>query len=90
MNLLFSCFYCGRQVTTFSQYSSPQFEVEPVEVISADGKSALYPDLSLRTFEVDMAYINRIIGTSLGAKEVCHIINVIVYLSSEILTHCCL
>ncbi|XP_024360082.1 phenylalanine--tRNA ligase beta subunit, cytoplasmic [Physcomitrium patens] len=62
-------------VTTFSQYSSPQFEVEPVEVISADGKSALYPDLSLRTFEVDMAYINRIIGTSLGAKEVANLLN---------------
>lgn len=54
----------------FSQYSSPQFEVEPVEVVTADGKSILYPDLSLRTFEVDMAYINRTIGTSLTAKEV--------------------
>lgn len=54
----------------FSQYSSPQFEVEPVEVVSADGKSTRYPDLSLRTFEVDMAYVNRTIGTSLEAKEV--------------------
>lgn len=54
----------------FSQCSSPQFEVEPVEVVTADGKSKLYPDLSLRTFEVDMAYINRTIGTSLTAKEV--------------------
>lgn len=54
----------------FSQYSSRQFEVEPVEVVTADGKSNIYPDLSLRTFEVDMAYINRTIGTSLTAKEV--------------------
>lgn len=59
------------QVTMFSQYSNPQFEVEPVEVISPDGKSAIYPDLSLRTFEVDMAYINGTIGTSLQAQEVC-------------------
>lgn len=62
-------------VTMFSQYSSPQFEVEPVEVVTADGKSILYPDLSLRTFEVDMAYINRTIGTSLTAKEVAKLLN---------------
>lgn len=54
----------------FSQYSNPRFEVEPVEVVTADAKSTLYPDLKLRTFEVDMAYINRTIGTSLSAKEV--------------------
>lgn len=59
-----------RKVTMFSQYSSPRFEVEPVEVVTADAKSTLYPDLSLRTFEVDMAYINRRIGTSLAGKEV--------------------
>jgi len=62
-------------VTMFSQYSNPQFEVEPVEVISPDGKSAIYPDLSLRTFEVDMAYINGTIGTSLQAQEVAKLLN---------------
>lgn len=70
----------GMQVTMFSQYSNPQFEVEPVEVISPDGKSAIYPDLSLRTFEVDMAYINGTIGTSLQAQEVC-ILNLEIYSS---------
>lgn len=62
-------------VTMFSQYSSPRFEVEPVEVVTADAKSTLYPDLSLRTFEVDMAYINRRIGTSLAGKEVAKLLN---------------
>ena len=54
----------------FSQYSSPRFEVEPVEVVTADSKSTRYPDLSLRSFEVDVSYINRTIGTSLSSKEV--------------------
>ena len=67
----------GMQVTMFSQYSNPQFDVE---VISPDGKSAIYPDLSLRTFEVDMAYINGTIGTSLQAQEVC-ILNLEIYSS---------
>ncbi|KAG0569879.1 hypothetical protein KC19_6G122900 [Ceratodon purpureus] len=62
-------------VTMFSQYSSPRFEVEPVEVVTADARSTLYPDLSLRTFEVDMAYVNRTIGTSLSAKEVAKLLN---------------
>ena len=75
----------------FSQYSSPQFEVEPV-VVTADGNPKLYPDLSLRTFEVDMAYVNRTIGTSLTAKEVRksnHRVDITQYLASESLSHYC-
>lgn len=73
----------------FSQYSNPQFEVEPVEVTSPDGKSTIYPDLSLRTFEVDMAYINGTIGTSLQAKEVCLLNQKLtaVYISSKMLAY---
>lgn len=64
--------------------------MEFVEVILVDGKFVLYLDFLFCIFEVDMVYINRIIGILLGVKEVCYIINVIVYLSFEILIYCCL
>lgn len=53
----------------FSQYCDQKFEVEPVEVIT-DGKSNVYPDLSCRTFEVDVSYINETIGVQLKPMEV--------------------
>lgn len=58
----------------FSQYSSPKFEVEPVEVVLPTGKCVLYPDLSIRKFDVDMSYINGTIGTALQAQEVCNLL----------------
>ncbi|BBN19081.1 phenylalanyl-tRNA synthetase beta chain [Marchantia polymorpha subsp. ruderalis] len=56
-------------VTMFSQYCDQKFEVEPVEVIT-DGKSNVYPDLSCRTFEVDVSYINETIGVQLKPMEI--------------------
>ncbi|KAH9553652.1 hypothetical protein CY35_08G023200 [Sphagnum magellanicum] len=62
-------------VTMFSQYSTPQFEVEPVEVVSPDGRSNLYPDLSVRSLEVDVSSINGLIGVSLQAQEMAELLN---------------
>ncbi|KAH8953309.1 hypothetical protein BDL97_08G018100 [Sphagnum fallax] len=62
-------------VTMFSQYSTPQFEVEPVEVVSPDGRSNLYPDLSVRSLEVDVSSINGLIGVSLQALEMAELLN---------------
>ncbi|CAM6034359.1 unnamed protein product [Sphagnum compactum] len=62
-------------VTMFSQYSTPQFEVEPVEVVSPDGTSNLYPDLSVRSLEVDVSAINGVIGVSLQAQEMAELLN---------------
>lgn len=62
-------------VTMFSQYSTPQFEVEPVEVVSPDGMSNLYPDLSVRSLEVDVSSINGLIGVSLQAQEMAELLN---------------
>jgi len=62
-------------VTMFSQYSTPQFEVEPVEVVSPDGMSNLYPDLSVRSLEVDVSSINGLIGVSLQALEMAELLN---------------
>lgn len=54
----------------FSAYCERKYEVEPVEVIYADGKSYVYPDLSVFSMEVPVSYINGTIGISLGAEEV--------------------
>lgn len=54
----------------FSQYSANKFEVEPVEVVSFDGKRALYPCLDSHSLDVDLDYITRGIGVSLEAKKV--------------------
>lgn len=59
-------------MTAFSSYCERKFEIEPVEVIYPDGKSYVYPDLSVYNMDVSLSYINRKIGLSLGADEVCH------------------
>lgn len=44
--------------------------MEPVEVVYADGRSYVYPDLSAYNMEVSLSYINHTIGVSLEAEEV--------------------
>lgn len=58
------------QVTTFSAYCERKFEVEPVEVISFDGNSSVYPDLSEYNMEVPLSYITGSIGVPLEVDEV--------------------
>ncbi|KAK9926203.1 hypothetical protein M0R45_023445 [Rubus argutus] len=62
-------------VTAFSSYCERKFEIEPVEVIYPDGKSHVYPDLSVYNMDVSLSYINRKIGLSLGADEVIGLLN---------------
>ncbi|XP_031401908.1 phenylalanine--tRNA ligase beta subunit, cytoplasmic [Punica granatum] len=57
-------------VTAFSTYCERKFEVEPVEVIYADGKSYICPDLSIYRMDVPVSYITDSIGVSLEAEEV--------------------
>ncbi|OMO66956.1 hypothetical protein COLO4_30269 [Corchorus olitorius] len=56
-------------ITTFSAYCERKFEVEPVEVIDADGKSSIYPDLSEYKMEVPLSYITGTIGVPLEVDE---------------------
>jgi len=58
------------QVTIFSAYCQRKFEVEPVEVIYSDGRSFIYPDLSVYNMEVPLSYITGSIGVSLEAEKV--------------------
>ncbi|XP_022735813.1 phenylalanine--tRNA ligase beta subunit, cytoplasmic-like [Durio zibethinus] len=49
-----------------------KFEVEPVEVISSDGNSSVYPDLSEYNMEVPLSYITGSIGVPLEVDELIH------------------
>uniref|UniRef100_A0A2P2MTP3 phenylalanine--tRNA ligase n=1 Tax=Rhizophora mucronata TaxID=61149 RepID=A0A2P2MTP3_RHIMU len=62
-------------VTTFSVYCKRKFEVEPVEVTYPDGKSYVYPDLSVYDMEVPLSYITGSIGVSWEAEEVTSLLN---------------
>ncbi|KAI9127116.1 hypothetical protein K1719_001675 [Acacia pycnantha] len=62
-------------VTAFSEYCEKKFVIEPVEVISSDGKSCIYPDLSVYNMEVSLSYINGLIGVSLEMGEVTGLLN---------------
>ncbi|XP_073005660.1 phenylalanine--tRNA ligase beta subunit, cytoplasmic [Typha latifolia] len=62
-------------VTMFSQYCERKFEVEPVEVIYSDGKSSIYPDLSVTKMEVLLSDIIGPIGVSLEETKVIPLLN---------------
>ncbi|KAK7845266.1 phenylalanine--trna ligase beta subunit [Quercus suber] len=63
------------QVTMFSEYCERKFEIEPVEVVYSDGKSYIYPDLSVYNMEVSLSYITGAIGVPLKADEVTGLLN---------------
>ncbi|KAJ7978803.1 phenylalanine--tRNA ligase beta subunit, cytoplasmic [Quillaja saponaria] len=62
-------------VTMFSEYCKNKFIIEPVEVISSDGSSSIYPDLSVYDMEVSLSFITGAIGISLEADEVTDLLN---------------
>ncbi|XP_057416186.1 phenylalanine--tRNA ligase beta subunit, cytoplasmic [Lotus japonicus] len=62
-------------VTAFSEFCENKFVIEPVEVINSEGKSEIYPDLSVYNMEVSLSYINGLIGVSLEAEEVTKFLN---------------
>ncbi|KAJ3137068.1 hypothetical protein HDU90_002239 [Geranomyces variabilis] len=61
-------------VTMFSQYCAKPFTVEPVEVVNADGTTVVYPDLSPRTLESNIDYINQRIGVKLDATNIVNLL----------------
>ncbi|XP_038708255.1 phenylalanine--tRNA ligase beta subunit, cytoplasmic [Tripterygium wilfordii] len=61
--------------TIFSSYCGRKFEVEPVEVIYSDGKSFVYPDLSVYNMQVPLEYITGLMGVSLELDEVTCLLN---------------
>ena len=59
-------------VCMFSQYTSEPFTVEPIQVVSSDGKqSQTVPDLKPRAMTASLSYMNACCGLSLSPKEAC-------------------
>jgi phenylalanyl-tRNA synthetase beta chain len=56
-------------VTMFSEYCTPQFEVEAVEVTQVDGTKSLYPVLSERFEVIDPVEVNQKIGIQISEQE---------------------
>jgi len=46
----------------FSEYCADKYSVEPVEVVDADGKTHVWPDMSTRQMEADIDYIVSSVG----------------------------
>ena len=63
-------------VTMFSEYCTPKFEVEAVEVIYSDSKKTYtYPVLSSRVEKVNVDDINKKIGIKIDEKEMSALLN---------------
>lgn len=67
-------------VTMFSQYCAEPFTVEPVEIISShNGESRQTPDLTPRTTEASVDYINSVCGLKLSPDEICKLLTRMCY-----------
>lgn len=59
-------------VSMFSQYTSERFTVEPIQIISEhNGESRQVPDLTPRSTQAEVDYINACCGLSLSPSEIC-------------------
>jgi len=62
-------------IAMFSQYCSPQYHVESVEVQEADGKVHQYPDLTERTQTASIDYIKSAIGAPIETDKIVSLLN---------------
>lgn len=70
-------------IAAFSQYCDDMFTVEPVKVIDPQGREHVTPRMNERDVQVDVGYINRIIGTKLSSVEICKLLNKMSLTSQE-------
>ncbi|XP_076000544.1 phenylalanine--tRNA ligase beta subunit [Genypterus blacodes] len=61
-------------VTMFSEYCSQPFTVEEAEVVCADGKSCLYPELAYRKEKLSSSFINRKVGISESTENIARLL----------------
>jgi phenylalanyl-tRNA synthetase beta chain len=59
----------------FSEYCATPFEVEPVEVVDAAGRTQVCPDLAPRSLRVAVEYVNSCTGLGLGAAEMASLLD---------------
>ncbi|EEQ83748.1 hypothetical protein RJZ56_006311 [Blastomyces dermatitidis] len=62
-------------VTMFSQFTSEPFTVEPVRIVSEhNNETRQTPDLTPRSAQASVSYINQCCGLSLSATEICNLL----------------
>ncbi|KAK5046757.1 hypothetical protein LTR84_007518 [Exophiala bonariae] len=62
-------------VSMFSQYTSEKFTVEPIQIISEhNGESRQVPDLTPRSTQAEVDYINACCGLSLSPTDICNLL----------------
>jgi len=62
-------------VTMFSQYTTEQFTVEPIQIVSEhNGESRQVPDLTPRSTQAEVDYINACCGLSLSPNDICNLL----------------
>jgi phenylalanyl-tRNA synthetase beta chain len=67
-------------VAMFSQYCAEPFTIEPVKIISEhNGESRTTPDLSTRTAEAEVDYINKCCGLSESPERICELLTKMCY-----------
>ncbi|EED20081.1 phenylalanyl-tRNA synthetase, beta subunit [Talaromyces stipitatus ATCC 10500] len=67
-------------VTMFSLYTSEPFTIEPVEIISEhNGETRVTPDISARTTQAELSYINQCCDLNLSAEEVSKLLTKMAY-----------
>ncbi|ODM23369.1 Phenylalanine--tRNA ligase beta subunit [Aspergillus cristatus] len=58
-------------VTMFSQYTTEPFTIEPIQIVSEhNGESRVVPDISPRTTQAEISFINQCCGLNLSAAEI--------------------
>ncbi|KUL90725.1 hypothetical protein ZTR_00267 [Talaromyces verruculosus] len=67
-------------VTMFSLYTSEPFTIEPVEIVSEhNGETRVTPDISARTTQAELSYINQCCDLNLSAEEVSRLLTKMAY-----------
>ncbi|KAL1989344.1 hypothetical protein VTN96DRAFT_106 [Rasamsonia emersonii] len=67
-------------VTMFSQYTAEPFTVEPVRIVSEhNNETRVVPDLSPRTTQAEVSYINQCCGLNLSPEEICRLLKRMAY-----------
>ena len=66
---------CNILVSMFSQYTTEKFTVEPIKIVSDhNSETRQAPDLTPRSTQAEVDYINACTGVSLSAIEICSLL----------------
>ncbi|PLB46789.1 phenylalanyl-tRNA synthetase [Aspergillus steynii IBT 23096] len=67
-------------VAMFSQYTSEPFTIEPVQIVSDHNNATrITPDISPRTTQAEVSYINQCCGLDFSPEEICNLLKKMAY-----------